>query len=49
MNPIVIQIVPLKEKSEELIFSYTKNKQYDNTKIDSRPDGRESKLVKELV
>ena len=49
IKPVEIQTVPLKENDEDVILSYIKNRQYDKMRIDSRPEGRESKSVNELV
>jgi hypothetical protein len=49
IKPVEIQTVPLKENDEDIILSYIKNRQYDKMRIDSRPEGRESKSVNELV
>ena len=49
IKPVEIQTVPLKENDEDIILSYIKNRQYDKMRIDSRPEGTESKSVNELV
>lgn len=49
IKPVEIQTVTLKENDEDVILSYIKNRQYDKMRIDSRPEGRESKSVNELV
>ena len=49
IKPVEIHTVPLKENDVAVILSYMKNRQYVKISIDSRPDGRESKSVNELV